>query len=71
MTNEEIKSQVMLLDTSEGVSKDTFKNIQESVRNHFGIDAATILLDNVEFVETYFFKDSKTAQSVWRRIKNS
>jgi hypothetical protein len=71
MTNEEIKSQVMLLDSSEGVSKDTFKNIQEAVRNHFGIDAYLILLDSVEFDETYFFKDSKTAQSVWRRIKNS
>lgn len=71
MTNQEIKSQVMLLDTSEGVSRDTFKNIYEAVRNHFGIDAATILLDNVEYDDTYFFKDSKTAQSVWRRIKNS
>ena len=71
MTNQEIKSQVMLLDTSEGVSKDTFKIIQDAVRNHFGIDAYVILLDNVEYDETYFFKDSKTAQSVWRRIKNN
>lgn len=71
MTNEEIKSQIMLMDTPEGVLKDTFKNIQDAVRKHFGIDAYLILLDNVEYDETYFFKDSKTAQSVWRRIKSN
>jgi hypothetical protein len=71
MTLKEIKSQVMRLDTSTGVPRDQFNIIRDNVRKHFGIDAATILLDNVEFDETYFFKDSKTAYSVWRRIKNS